>query len=239
MNLGQYGVLTRLFYHGVSILSMWVGTRMTVIGLTGGIACGKSTVIDTLRDKCGDSFKIIDCDKITHDLYEDPAFVASVFKTFGKEAVVAADGKTVDRAKLGAIVFADKAKRAQLNRMTHGPIFASILKSIIRLRLLQREPLVVLDAPLLFETRILEYICHPILVVSIDQEAKQCKRLMDRNKGLTKKEAMAKIASQMPLKAKRGKADILIDNEGTKEELQKRITTWVIPQILKTLKLSN
>lgn len=162
---------------------------MTVIGLTGGIACGKSTVVDLLKEVGRGSFHIIDCDKITHDLYLDQAFVKSVFKTFGKEAVVAADGKSVDRAKLGAIVFADKAKRNQLNSMTHGPIFATILKSIFRLRVLQGETLVVLDAPLLFESRVLEYICHPIIVVGIDNEELQRKRLMARNKGLKKDEA--------------------------------------------------
>jgi len=58
-----------------------------------------------------DYFKVIDSDKIVHGLYKDPAFIAKVFHTFGKENVVAADGKSVDRAKLGAIVFADRDKR--------------------------------------------------------------------------------------------------------------------------------
>ena len=63
-----------------------------------------------------------------------PDFVAKVFKTFGKEAVVAGDGKSVDRAKLGAIIFADEKKRKQLNGLTHGPIFYEILAQIYNLK---------------------------------------------------------------------------------------------------------
>ena len=108
VNLGQYTAFVRLVFHGLSIASLFLGTRMSVIGLTGGIACGKSTVVDILKDM---QFKIIDCDKIAHDLYEDQAFCNKLFKAFGKEAILAVDGKSIDRTKLGAIVFADSKKR--------------------------------------------------------------------------------------------------------------------------------
>ena len=102
----------RLALHGLSIFSLYVGTKFSVIGLTGGIACGKSTVVDFLKNKGQDAFKIIDSDKIAHDLYKRPEFVSKVFKTFGYEAIVAEDGKSVDRTKLGKIIFEDKKKRA-------------------------------------------------------------------------------------------------------------------------------
>lgn len=239
VGLGTYPIYTRLFFHAISIFFLYLGTKMTVIGLTGGISCGKSTVVDIMKEKGGNAFKIIDCDKITHDLYKDDAFVKSVFKTFGKEAVVAADGKSVDRAKLGAIVFADKAKRNQLNRMTHGPIFATILKTIFRLRVLQGEPLVVLDAPLLFESRILEYICHPIIVVSIEKEETQLKRLMERNKGLKKDEALSKIKSQMSMHAKEAKADLVLDNNSSRDDLKTKVSNWLFPEIFRILKLDG
>ena len=111
VGLHTYSALTRLLIHGLSILFLHLSTKMSVIGLTGGIACGKSTVVDILKEKTRDAFKIIDCDKILHDMYKDPAFIDKVFKTFGKESIVAADGKSVDRSKLGAIIFADKTKR--------------------------------------------------------------------------------------------------------------------------------
>jgi len=97
VGLHAYSALTRLLIHGLSILFLYLGTKMSVIGLTGGIACGKSTVVDILKEKTRNAFKVIDCDKILHDMYKDPAFIAKVFKTFGKEAIVAGDGKSVDR----------------------------------------------------------------------------------------------------------------------------------------------
>ena len=94
--------------------------------------------------------------------------MAKVFQVFGRENVASEDdGKTVDRAKLGAIVFADAAKRKQLNGMTHGPIMFEILRQIFDYRVRQGESLVILDAPLLFESRILEYLCYPIIVVCL------------------------------------------------------------------------
>ena len=165
--LAEYAALKRLALHSVSILAYAFGTKMSVIGLTGGIACGKSTVVDFLKEKGRGEFKIIDSDKIAHDLYKKPDFVAKVFKIFGKDAVVSEDGKTVDRAKLGAIVFSDPAKRKKLNSMTHGPIFYEILWQIFNLRVKQGEALVILDAPLLFESKILEYLCYPIIIVTL------------------------------------------------------------------------
>ena len=82
--------------------------------------------------------------------------------------MVAEDGKSVDRKRLGAIVFADKKKRDVLNGLTHGPIRVEILRQIFDYRVMKGELLVVLDAPLLFESKILEWFCFPILVVTID-----------------------------------------------------------------------
>jgi len=69
VDLSSYSVFARLSLHALSILFLYLGTKMTVIGLTGGIACGKSSVVDLLKEKGRDAFKVIDCDKIAHDLY--------------------------------------------------------------------------------------------------------------------------------------------------------------------------
>lgn len=71
----------------------------------------------------------------------------------------------IDRDALGAIVFSDPEKRKLINKLTHPRIFRKIISSVIKLKLIQRKPLVVLDAPLLFETKILEYFCYPIITV--------------------------------------------------------------------------
>ena len=175
VNLGQYSPYVRLTFHAVSISCLFLGTRMSVIGLTGGIACGKSSVVDMLKNL---NFKVIDCDKIAHELYDDAGFCNKLFNAFGKEAILAEDGKSVDRTKLGAIVFADSAKRKKLNSLTSGPIFYGIIRQVFKLRVLQGHPLVVIDAPILFETKVLEYLCYPIVVVKVKDSKMQLDRLM-------------------------------------------------------------
>ena len=135
VGLSAYSVSQRLALSATSIFSLWLGTKLSVIGLTGGIATGKSTVVEQIKG-LGPHFKIIDSDQIVAGLYEDPKFIDKVFKVFGKEAIASTDGKTVDRAKLGKIVFADKQKRAQLSKLTSWPIFFEIIKQIFKLRVL-------------------------------------------------------------------------------------------------------
>mmetsp|Transcript_5086 Transcript_5086/g.6490 ORF Transcript_5086/g.6490 Transcript_5086/m.6490 type:complete len:127 (+) Transcript_5086:363-743(+) len=112
-------------------------------------------------------------------------------KIFGSE-VLKEDGKTIDREKLGKVIFADSDKRRKLNKLTHTKIFKSIIWQIFDLRVLKRKQLVVLDAPLLFETKVLEYLCYPIIVVWIESLEEQMARLMKRN-SLTAIEAKNKI----------------------------------------------
>ena len=186
-------MLMRMAMHASSIFSLYLGTKLSVIGLTGGIACGKSTVVEVLQKSTQPHFKVIDSDRIVHDLYKDQAFTNKIFATFGKENVATADGKSVDRAKLGKIVFADDKKRRQLNSMTHWRVFMQILWTIIRLKAIQGHPLVILDAPLLFESKVLEYICHPIVCVSLSDEQTQIKRLTGRNTDVSRNEAVKRI----------------------------------------------
>ncbi len=94
-----------------------------------------------------------------------------------------------------------------------------------------------LDAPLLFESKILEWFCYPIVVVSISDKNKQRDRLIARNKELSKNQADSKINSQMPNAIKVAKADIVVQNNGTQKELTELVTRQTIPKILKDLKL--
>jgi dephospho-CoA kinase len=98
----------------------------------------------------------------------------------------------IDREKLGAVIFSDAEKRNLINKLTHPRIFRKIIIAVIRMKLLQRKPLVVLDAPLLFETKILEYFCYPIITVFCEDGQTQLKRLTERN-SISEEEAMRKI----------------------------------------------
>lgn len=144
----------------VNLAAFFVGSRMCVIGLTGGIACGKTTVSELLKRN---GFKIIDCDEISHQIMDHNA---DLIKDISKHFPSAVANGKVDRTILGNLVFADIKQRRLLNRLTHSRIFKEIVWRIFSLRVLQLQSLVVLDAPLLFETKILEYLTSPIIVVS-------------------------------------------------------------------------
>ena len=147
---------------------------------------------------------------------------------------MSADGESIDREKLGNIIFSSQEKRQLLNKLSHSRIFRRILVQLFKLRFLGKKPLVVLDAPLLFETKILEYFCYPIIVVYCDDSQKQLRRLVERN-NLSEEEAMRKISAQMPIGLKLKKADIPVDNSGSMKDLDKYVVNKVIPQIYQKL----
>ncbi len=131
-------------------------------------------------------------------------------------------------------MFREAGKRRALEKLSHPRIFRRIFLSLFKLKCRQKRPLVVLDAPLLFETKILEYFCYPILVVSCDDSAKQLRRLMERN-GLSEEEAVRRVSSQMPIGVKLTKADVRVDNSGSLADLEKTVTGKIIPSIFQKL----
>lgn len=193
-----------------------------VIGLTGGIASGKSTVANMFKEL---TIPVIDADVIAREVVEPgQAAYQQVVKTFGEE-ILKNDG-TIDRPKLGAIIFADQEKREQLNQIVHPAVRKRMLEKK-RYYQEQGEKCIVLDIPLLFESNLTSLV-DQTLVVFVDEET-QMKRLMERNQ-LTEKEARERIQSQLPLKEKVRLADKYIDNnqtiENTKEQLYDVLDKW-------------
>ena len=183
---------------------------MNIIGLTGGIACGKSTVSKILRSL---GAKVIDADAAAHALSQpkQPLYDAYVAR-FGAE-ILTAQG-TLDRAAIGRIIFKDPNVRAEIDALAHPLIQAAVEQQMQAV--CPNAPAVVLDVPLLFEAR-WEVLTDEVWVVSLP-EAAQLVRLMERDPAMTEEEARARIAAQMPLSEKRARADVVIDNSGTKEE---------------------
>lgn len=188
---------------------------LLTIGLTGGIASGKSTVAAMFRDL---HIPVIDADEIAHRVTAiDGEAYQSIVETFGSD-ILDSNG-AIDRRKLGAIVFHDEQKRKQLNAIVH---------PLVRKHMLQQkeqyarkgEKAVVLDIPLLFESK-LEHLVDRILVVYVDEQT-QLRRLCERN-GFSVEEARARMKAQMPLGEKRKKADAVIDNNGTIEETKRQL----------------
>ncbi len=195
----------------VALLHERMEGNLTLVGLTGGIACGKSTVSVILREM---GLPVIDADQIARDVTRpgSPAY-ADVVREFG-EAILG-NGRMIDREKLGALVFEDDEKRRRLEAITHPAIFRAIAQEVAKLRRERNPKTVVVDAALLFESGLADCMDKNVVVTVSDDL--QLKRLMDRDR-LDENAARLRIASQMPSAEKAEKAHLLIDNSGTLEE---------------------
>lgn len=184
---------------------------MRVIGLTGGIASGKSLVSRFLKEL---GAIIIDADRIARDVVKtgSPAW-RQIVQEFG-DTVCEPDG-SLNRKELGRIVFSDAGKLDRLNRITHPYIISEIRRLLNIYREKFPAAIIVLDAPLLLETG-LEGIVDEVWVVYVDYQT-QLERLMKRD-GFNTEEAVRRISSQLPLDEKIKLADHVIDNRGDPEE---------------------
>jgi dephospho-CoA kinase len=188
---------------------------MLIVGLTGGIASGKSLVTRVLRDL---GAHIIDADKIVHELLTPGQDACrEVVGHFGNE-IQLPDG-SIDRRKLGDIIFNHPEERSWLNQCIHPRVFEAYNHQIRHLSERQPDAIVIMDAALLIETGYHKHMDR-LIVVYADQKA-QMKRLMERDR-FTLEQAMARISSQMPLSEKRKYADFVIENTGTREATEQQ-----------------
>ena len=184
---------------------------LTVFGLTGGIGSGKSTVASLLRER---GVPVVDADELSREAVAPGSpGLAEVVQAFGPE-VVAADG-SLDRKRLGALVFSDELARKRLNSLTHPRVRQLSAERFARLAE-QGVSLAGYDVPLLFEVG-LDAVLRPTVVV-VSSEANQLARIMARD-GLSEAEARARIAAQLPLPEKRRRADHVLDNDGSIADL--------------------
>ena len=189
---------------------------MKIIGLTGGIACGKSTVSTELRAL---GAAIIDADALAHELSQPHRAIYNAYvERFGRE-IVAADG-TLDRAAIARRVFANPAVRAEVEAIAH-PIIRRAAEERLRAARDENKRAAVLDVPLLFEAG-WDALADETWVVALPRE-EQLVRLLARDKAMDAGEARARIAAQMPLAEKCARADVVIDNSGTVEEIREYI----------------
>jgi dephospho-CoA kinase len=187
-----------------------------ILGLTGGIASGKSTVSNMLEQK---GYTVIDADLAARKVVEtgQPAYLAIV-EEFGK-GILHEESETIDRVKLGNIVFRNEEMRKKLNGIVH-PAVRGLMLSEKDQAAASGKNTIIMDIPLLFESE-LTWMVDRTIVVYVDEET-QLSRLMKRNQ-FTKQEASSRIASQFPLKDKVGLADAVINNNGTIEESEKQL----------------
>lgn len=189
-----------------------------VLGVTGSIATGKSTVIHVFREQ---GFPIVDGDVVARKVVEPgQPCLAVLTEYFGAEILL--DNGELNRKKLGQIVFSDEGKRVKLNELMDTYIRQEITAEIAAGK--ELSPLVVVDIPLLYEGNYQQYMdAVAVVYVSLDI---QLERLMARD-GFTKEQALERIESQWSIDKKREMADIVFDNRGSKAETQQQVLDWL------------
>ena len=192
---------------------------MKVIGITGGSGAGKTAICNLLKEQ---GASIIDADKIARKIVEigQPA-LQDIENAFGKEILL--DSGHLNRKKLGSIVFTDKERLKLLNEITHPRIIAEIERSLDEMQQRQKT-LVVVDAPLLFETA-LNQLVGEIWVVVAPLEMR-IQRIMERDK-LSREEAKLRISSQKDPKDYLLLADVVIENDGDLQKIEKQIVQYL------------
>ncbi len=197
-----------------------------ILGITGGIASGKSTVSNLLRDL---GIEILDADILSREVIEEEKIKKILLDIFGSEIFIKNnDGNIIDRKKIRAIVFNDKNKLKMLNELMHPKIIEKFLarkkiseeKNRDKEEKLKNKDIIVFDIPLLFEEH-LEYLCDYTLTVYTDKNI-QIERIIERDDS-NRELALKIIDSQMDIDEKLKKSDFSINNSGTMKELKNKL----------------
>ena len=189
---------------------------MKIIGLTGNIASGKTEVAKIFKEL---GAKIIDADKIAREVVEpgEPAW-QEIVEEFGSD--ILNRDRSINRKKLGEIIFNDDRRREQLNRITHPRIMTKIKETIDHYKK-ENVRLVIIEAALIVERGGLLNVIDDLIVVSADAET-QVERIMTRD-GLHRDEALSRMKTQMQISEKTKHAAYIIDNSGSLEETRKQV----------------
>lgn len=189
---------------------------MLNVGLTGGIACGKSTVAQMFVRHGG---HLIDFDKLAHEVQvpDKPAW-CDVVSFFGSD--ILREDRTIDRNKLAAIVFNHPEKLRKLNSIVHPRVFEQWCLRLEKIKAQTPQAIVFSDVPLLFEGG-MQHLFELTILVMIEQ-AQQIERLMTRN-AISREDAALRLSSQMPIHDKIQLADIVIDNQHSVRETENRV----------------
>ena len=195
-------------------------SRGKIIGVTGGIACGKSVVCQFFAQR---GAFIIDLDQVGHQLLQNTSSVSQLVATFGP-TILNDDGK-VSRSKLGDIVFTDPKARKQLDAIMHPVILQESRHSAFQFVEGDPDRIAMIDSPLLIEANGHETVDLVIVVVTDNHTQKQrlIKRSHDQGRPINCHQVEARIKAQLPLSEKVKYADFVIDNSGTVDELKSKV----------------
>lgn len=185
-----------------------------IIGITGGIASGKSTVVEEIRQA---GHQVIDADAVVHDLQAKGGQLYQALLDWLGPEILRADGQ-LNRPKLSQLIFSSSEHQAKSAQLQNDIIRQALAQE--RDRLAQSEDIFFMDIPLLVELDYLDWF-DAIWLVCVNED-KQVQRLMDRN-GYNQAQAQQRIAAQMPLLEKKKYATLVLDNNGSLEDLQQQV----------------
>ena len=188
--------------------------KRRIIGLTGGIATGKTTYTILFKSL---GAQTICCDEIAHrSLRKNTRVYKNIIRIFGRK--ILDKERRIDRQTLGTIIFKNKKKRSELEKIIHPYVFEKLNSAIRKAR-----GILIIDVPLLFETGFEKEVDTTMLIWC--SRAQQIARLMKRD-GLTREKAIKRIKVQMPLAQKKSKADYVIDNTDLEKGVKQAIRVW-------------
>ena len=195
--------------------------KKVVIGLTGGIGTGKSTVSQILKEK---NFPVIDLDVISHEVIKFPKVMEKIVENFGKEVLEYNNTGNwiISREKLGRVIFGNREKRVILNSIMHPEILHIMREKILECK--KENKIIFVEIQLLFEVQ-WEKEFDYILLVSAEKET-QIKRILSRD-NRSKEEALSIINSQMSLDEKKKRSDYVIENDGNIQDLEKKVDDFL------------
>ena len=197
-----------------------------VIGLTGGIGTGKSTVSQILREK---KFPVIDLDIVSHEVIKFPEVIKKIVENFGKEVLENSgnfenenNAIRISREKLGKIIFENREKRLLLNSIMHPEILRAMKEKISRYK--KNNKIIFVEIQLLFEVQ-WEKEFDYILLISA-KKSTQIRRILERD-NRSENDALNIINSQMPLDEKKERSDFVIENDGSIQDLEKKVDEFL------------
>ncbi|OGP71915.1 MAG: dephospho-CoA kinase [Deltaproteobacteria bacterium RBG_16_50_11] len=187
-----------------------------LLGVTGGVASGKTTVVRMLEQL---GAPVIDFDLLSRNVVEPgkPAW-KEIVAYFGEQVLL--EDRTLDRKKLSEVVFRDSEKRKKLEGFIHPRVFEEFIKLVKEYTSRDPNAIIQVDVPLMIEIN-LQYVFHKILLVYMPEKM-QIERLMKRDR-ISEEMARNMIRSQLPIEEKKGYSDFIVDNSGTLEETQRQV----------------
>ena len=188
---------------------------MLIIGVTGGIACGKSAVVAEMKNF---GAEVLNLDEVTHELLQPGGILFEIYvRHFGKK-ILDSSG-FMDKKIVAEIIFRDRSERVWINSVAH-PVLLNFTRDFLEKNSACGKKIVVLEVPLLFQAG-WEILCDEVWAVTVSRE-EQISRLINRDK-ITREQAVAKINSQMPVEEICARADVVIENDKSLPELREKI----------------